>query len=171
MVTFGRILVAWDGSDAAEAALQMATSYAGVVGATVEALTVFDGRAPAALVGTVEERGPEYERVTARFHTRFGDGRVRFHAISTRTNPGQVIAQYAKDRGFDLIAVGRPATDGRGDHDHAVEVLEAQATATVLVVSTALTGTSPEGSSGGPEIRAEASMSDDLGRSHGHGRP
>jgi len=141
MVTFRRILVAWDGSDAAEAALLMAASYADAVGATVEALTVFDGRSRAGIDGAFEVTGPEYERVTTRFQARFGDGRIPFHAVASSSNPGQVIAQYADDRDFDLIAVGRPAADESGDHDHAVPILKRQSSATVLVVSAE--GTAP----------------------------
>ncbi|MHB1553318.1 MAG: universal stress protein [Acidimicrobiales bacterium] len=136
MVTFRRILVGWDGSDSAEAALRMATSYADAIGSEIAALAVFDGRNGATSESDTVEAGPEYVRVTSRFHARFGDGRVAFRAIASRANPGRVLAEYADDHGFDLIAVGRPVTDGSGDHDHAVQALQRHATATVLAVAT-----------------------------------
>ena len=142
MVTFRRMLVVWDGSDSAEAALRMATSYADALGSEIEALTVFDGRSGATSKSDTVEAGPEYSRVTTRFHARFGDGRVVFRAIASRANPGRVLAEYADDHGFDLIAVGRPATDGSGDHDHAVQALHRHATATVLAVVTERTRSS-----------------------------
>jgi nucleotide-binding universal stress UspA family protein len=136
MVEFRRILVGWDGSDSAEAALRMATSYANAIGSEIEALAVFDGRSGVRSDGIAVEAGPEYKRVASRFHDRFKDGRVTFRAIATRDNPGRVLAEYADDHGFDLIAVGRPAMDASGDHDHAVRVLQSRATTTVLVVTT-----------------------------------
>lgn len=142
MVAFRRILVGWDGSDSAEAALRLATSYADAIGAEVEALTVFDGRNDATSHGRAPEPGPEYERVTSRFRLRFGDGRVPFRAIASKTNPGRILAQYADDRGFDVVAVGHPAGDDSGDDDHAVRVLREHASAAVLVVATVRTRTS-----------------------------
>ncbi len=62
MVTFRRILVGWNGSDAGRAALHMVTSYADTMGASIEVLVVFEG--PDAVTPEVVWPGnwPEHER-------------------------------------------------------------------------------------------------------------
>jgi 8-oxo-dGTP diphosphatase len=106
VMMFRRILVGWDGSEPANAALRLAVT----LGGEVEALAVFSP-------GSSEhDPGPERSHVREKLSTLLDGRDVRFHAIVEATSPARVLARFASDHGFDLIAVGRrlAARDGDG---------------------------------------------------------
>lgn len=135
-MTFRRVLVGWDGSDPADAALRVAMAYAQEFGGEVRALAVF-GKLGDRHVDEEELAAPERREVREKFMARFGDGPVIFHAVVDTASPGRVLAQFAHDHGFDLIAVGRPAPGERRDGDRTVHELATHAAASLLVVGDA----------------------------------
>jgi nucleotide-binding universal stress UspA family protein len=108
---FTRLLVAIDGSEGSQKALDCALSLAGAVGADVTALAV-EGRLPAyaASLGEVEE----VKREKDEFFERLLDEARRQAAergVSVRTDlvPGhaaEVITHYARAHACDLIVIG-----------------------------------------------------------------
>jgi nucleotide-binding universal stress UspA family protein len=118
---FRRILVGWDGSEPANAALRLATT----LGGEVEALAVFS---PAN-----GELSPERYDVREKFTTLLDGRQVRFHAIFEATSPARALAAFSSDHGFDLIAVGRPLVTR--DRDGTLPTLAAEARVPLLVVS------------------------------------
>jgi 8-oxo-dGTP diphosphatase len=120
---FRRILVGWDGSEPASAALRLAVTFGG----EVEALAVFS---PAR---GQHGPGPERRRVREALTSQLDGRHVRFHAIVEETTPAGALAGFASDHGFDLIAVGRPSA-GR-DGDGTVSALATRARVPLLVVS------------------------------------
>ncbi|MDA8286025.1 MAG: universal stress protein [Actinomycetota bacterium] len=130
-MSFPRILVGWDGSESADAALRVAVSHAQEFGGDVEALVVF------AKPGTSAENGrqapdPERREVLEKFAALFETGPVRLRAVVEATSPARVLARVARDHGFDLIAIGRHST-GR-DGDATLHELAAHSTVPLLVV-------------------------------------
>jgi nucleotide-binding universal stress UspA family protein len=108
---FTHLLVPVDGSEGADKALDCALSLCELVGASLTALAV-EGKLPAyaASVGEVEEVKREkddfFERVLERTKAEAGK---RGMNISTDLIPGhaaEVITQYAKANGCDLIVIG-----------------------------------------------------------------
>jgi hypothetical protein len=123
VMTFRGILVGWDGSEPANAALRLAVTC----GEEVEALTVFS---PA----SGEQRpGPERHRVREQFTTVLDGRQVPFHAIVETKSPPPVLARFPTDHGFDLIGVGRPSL--ARDGDGTLPTLSAEARVPLLVVS------------------------------------
>lgn len=135
-MTFRRVLVGWDGSDPADAALRVALAYAQEVGGEVEALAVF-GRLSDGHLDEEELAAPERREVREKFAARFGAGPLIFHAVVDTANPGRALARFAHDHGFDLIAVGRPAPGERRDGDRTVHELAIHAATPFLVVGDA----------------------------------
>ena len=131
MTTFRRILVGWDGSASAEAALRLAMTYAAGVKGEVTALWVLDRP-----IGEDGEQSPtpERRRVLEKFNAVFGAGGAQFHAIVGTTHPAHALNRFARDHGFDLIAVGRHSDDNTGDGDGTVHTLMAHAILPLLVV-------------------------------------
>ena len=115
---FRRILVAWDGSADAAAALRTAAAMAGDGGSHVVALSVLSGAAPresgsAAGAGQSEharraELAFEAARATI---ARSSPARLTLHMIESPHIAGSVCA-YAADHGFDLLVVGRHGDGG-----------------------------------------------------------
>ena len=94
---FRRILVGWDGSEPANAALRLAVT----LGGEVEALAVFSPGSGQ------QDPGPERSHVREKLSTLLDGRDVRFHAIVQADEPGSCPGRFASDHGFDLIAVGR----------------------------------------------------------------
>jgi len=108
---FERLLVAVDGSEASNRALEKALELAALTGASIAALAV-EGPLPAyaATIGEVEE----VKREKDAFFGRLAD-EVRAHAehagvaIEVEIRPGhaaELIPRIAKERGVDLIVLG-----------------------------------------------------------------
>ncbi|MHB1874525.1 MAG: universal stress protein [Streptosporangiaceae bacterium] len=115
---FRRILVAWDGSADAVAALRTAAAMAGDGRSHVVALSVLSGAAPresgsAARAGQSEHA----RRAAAAFEAarvtiaRTSSARLTLHTIESRHIAGSV-CEYAADHGFDLLVVGRHGDGG-----------------------------------------------------------
>ncbi len=108
---FSRVLVAVDGSDGAQKALDCALSICSAVGAELTALAV-EGRLPAyaGSLGEVDEVKREkdefFARVLEEARRRAAERAV---PLSTDLVPGhaaEVITHYAKAHGHDLIVIG-----------------------------------------------------------------
>jgi nucleotide-binding universal stress UspA family protein len=108
---FKRVLVAVDGSEGSEKALDCAISICQAVDAGLTALAV-EGKLPAyaASLGEVDEVKAEkdefFSRVLERART---TAAARDVAIETELVPGhaaEVIAHYAQSHGHDLIVIG-----------------------------------------------------------------
>jgi nucleotide-binding universal stress UspA family protein len=108
---FKRVLVAVDGSEGSEKALDCAISICQAVGAKLTALAV-EGKLPAyaASLGEVDEVKAEkdqfFTRALERARTTAAEREV---SIETELVPGhaaEVIAQYAQAHGHDLIVIG-----------------------------------------------------------------
>jgi nucleotide-binding universal stress UspA family protein len=134
-MTFRRILVGWDGSACADAALRLATRFAAIVGAEVEALAVFDRPGGSFADENNQPASREWRSVPAKFGVLFGDGNVPFHAVVQSTSPGHTLAAFAQDHGFDLIAVGKPSAAETRDHDGTVLTLASITAIPLLVAS------------------------------------
>ena len=108
---FTSLLVAVDGSEASNRALEKALELAGLTGASVTALAV-EGPLPAyaATIGEVEEVKREKDAFFGRLAQ---DDRARAEqagvAIDSDIRPGhaaELIPRVAKERGVDLIVLG-----------------------------------------------------------------
>jgi nucleotide-binding universal stress UspA family protein len=108
---FSRVLVAVDGSEGAQKALDCALSICSAVGAELTALAV-EGKLPAyaGSLGEVDEVKREKDRFFAHV---LDEARLRAAdrdvAVSTCLVPGhaaEVITHYAKAHGHDLIVIG-----------------------------------------------------------------
>jgi nucleotide-binding universal stress UspA family protein len=108
---FKRVLVAVDGSEGSEKALDCALSICRAVDATLTALAV-EGKLPAyaASLGEVDEVKAEKDQFfNCVLERAKATASERGLAIETELIPGhaaEVIARYARARGHDLIVVG-----------------------------------------------------------------
>ena len=108
---FSRILVAVDGSDCSERALDKALELAALTGATVLALAV-EGPLPAyaATVGEVDEVKREkdafFEGLLTSVRTRAGDAGVPIELDLRPGHAAELIVHQARERGADLIVLG-----------------------------------------------------------------
>lgn len=108
---FHRILVAYDGSDPARAALEVALDVAGDLGSEVEILAV-EGRLPryAATLGEVDEAVAEREAFFAGVLSEARAlARSRDLEVTTAIRPGhpaEEIVRHAEAVGADLVVVG-----------------------------------------------------------------
>src|SRR5690242_11623251 len=108
---FSRILVAVDGSDCSERALEKALELAGLTGATLLALAV-EGPLPAyaATLGEVDEVKREkdafFERLLATVRTRAGDAGVPVEVELRPGHAAELIVRHARERGADLVVLG-----------------------------------------------------------------
>lgn len=133
-MTFRRILVGWDGSGPADAALRIATAYADEVGGEVEALAVFNKPTDSPTIDGAQVVDPERRGVREHYAERFDGGSVRFHAIVDSASPAYALARFAHDHDFDLIAVGRSTGGKSRDGDRTLHELVAHAAVPLLVV-------------------------------------
>ena len=132
-MTFRRVLVGWDGSGPATAALLLAVAHAKEVDGEVEALVVFNKTGPSRAKGEQAD-DPERRDVQQKLATVLDSRQVRFHAIVEETSPAHALARFASDHGFELIAVGRRSV-GR-DGDGTLHALAAQTQVPLFVVGT-----------------------------------
>ena len=129
-----RILVGWDGSDPADVALEAAITYAREIGGEVEVLAVFDRRRPVSDKESSVPSAPERGEVREKFSQRFGETPVKFHAVVDSASPALVLAQFAQDRKFDLIAVGKSSSWDHRDGDQTLLELTSCTTTPLMVV-------------------------------------
>ena len=115
---FRRILVAWDGSADAVAALRTAAAMAGDGRSHVVALSVLSGAAPRESGGAAGAGQSEHaRRAELAFEAaratiaRSSPARLTLHTIESRHIAGSV-CEYAADHGFDLLVVGRHGDGG-----------------------------------------------------------
>jgi nucleotide-binding universal stress UspA family protein len=115
-VSFKKILVGFDGSEGSWRALDMALKEAKAHRAEVWALTVEELPHFAATVGEVEEEKAQADAYTATIQRE-----ARAMALEMKVNlqfevleghPAQVLVNYAKEKGFDLIVVGHSGHSG-----------------------------------------------------------
>ena len=115
---FRRILVAWDGSADAVAALRTAAAMACDGRSHVVALSVISGAAPresGSAVGTGQSE--HARRAAAAFEAtrttiaKTSSARLTLHTIESPQIAGSV-CEYASDHGFDLLVVGRHGDGG-----------------------------------------------------------
>jgi nucleotide-binding universal stress UspA family protein len=108
---FAKILVAYDGSEGARLALRRACELANAGRSEVWALAVLEHlpkyAATVGEVSEVEEQGRAHLREVLTEAQRFAAG----HGLTLRVDqaagqPAQAVARYAREHGFDLIAVG-----------------------------------------------------------------
>ena len=108
---FSRILVAVDGSDGSQRALETALELAGLTGATLLALAV-EGPLPAyaATVGEVDEVKREndvfFERLLGDVRARAEDAGVPVEVELRPGHAAELIVHHARERGADLIVLG-----------------------------------------------------------------
>ena len=130
MSRFRRILVAYDGSEAARHALEAALDLAELGGGSVEALGV-EGPLPryAATIGEVDEMVRERERYFAEvLNEAHAVAAGRAQEISTVVRPGhaaEIIVRHAEETQADLIVVGHR---GHFLHDFALGSTAARVT-------------------------------------------
>jgi len=106
-----RILVAIDGSDSANAALSIAGSIAGIIGAQLVGLFVEDSRRFAGSNDSEVEKTIEAEsvRLYQAFNDRCANAKVDGRFLSLRGTPHEVIAERAKT--VDFVVMG-----SQGEH-------------------------------------------------------
>ena len=109
---FSRILVAVDGSDCSERALETGLELAGLTGATLLALAV-EGPLPAyaATVGEVDEVKREkdafFERLLAAVQARAADAGVPLEVELRPGHAAELIVRHARERRADLVVLGQ----------------------------------------------------------------
>ena len=108
---FNRVLVAIDGSEGSEKALDCAISICRAVGATLTALAV-EGKLPAyaASLGEVDEVKAEkdeyFDRVLKRAKATASEHGVEIETELVPGHAAEVISHYARAHGHDLIVIG-----------------------------------------------------------------
>ena len=108
---FNRVLVAVDGSDGSEKALDCAISICRAVGATLTALAV-EGKLPAyaASLGEVDEVKAEkdqyFNRVLEQAKATASERGVEIETELVPGHAAEVISHYARAHGHDLIVIG-----------------------------------------------------------------
>jgi nucleotide-binding universal stress UspA family protein len=108
---FNRVLVAVDGSDGSEKALDCAISICRAVGATLTALAV-EGKLPAyaASLGEVDEVKAEkdqyFNRVLEQAKATASEHGVEIETELVPGHAAEVISHYARAHGHDLIVIG-----------------------------------------------------------------
>ncbi|MDQ2052432.1 universal stress protein [Natronolimnohabitans sp. A-GB9] len=135
---FESILVATDGSDAANAALERALDLAERTGATVDVLSVVDTSSNPMRFGVtdVAELHRTTETLVDEIVATVAGREVEIHGAIRRGRPVDVILAYASENELDVIVVGRT---GRGSVTEALlgstaDRLIRQASVPVIVV-------------------------------------
>ncbi|MHB1597212.1 MAG: universal stress protein [Streptosporangiaceae bacterium] len=114
---FRRILVAWDGSADAIAALRTAAAMACDGRSHVVALSVLSGAAPRESGSAGAGQSEHAQRAESAFEAaratiaRSSPARLTLHTIESPHVAGSV-CEYAADHGFDLLVVGRHGDGG-----------------------------------------------------------
>jgi len=125
---FRRVLVGWDGSDGAGAALRIAATIADSDGAEVAALAVLS---PILHIETERDRTAEESRRRGLVEESFGNYRNTLPAtcnakislhFSENFDVGRAVCEYADANNFDLIILGRHGK--RWAHDRLGNVVE-----------------------------------------------
>ena len=137
--SFRRVLVGWDCSAGAAAALRTAASFAGDSTAHVVALSVLDGvphgESSEDRARDLAERRHYTERLFSQVRRRRADGGARPGKPADRRGRGsaRAVCEYAAEHGFDLLVLGRHG-DGGVRHHRLGHVAEAAARAGKLPV-------------------------------------
>ncbi len=132
---YRRVLVGWDASTDAIAALDAATAIAGGREGHVVALTVLPRVAH--LESADGEQAPARWQAQERFEQarqalRVRTVRISLHMIEAE-KAGSALCEYAADHGFDLLVLGRHGHGGSSRH-HLGQVAEAAARGSAIPV-------------------------------------
>ncbi|MCM8746217.1 universal stress protein [Thermomicrobium sp. CFH 73360] len=114
---YRKILVGFDGSDGAKAALRHAIELARRFGAELWSLSVIETPHWAtATVGEVDEQRrlieEELERLQQAARTQAAEFGLEIHAVTRLGHPAQLLVQEAQRGNFDLLVIGHSGRSG-----------------------------------------------------------
>jgi nucleotide-binding universal stress UspA family protein len=107
----GKILIAHDGSDGAEAAFDAALELASRFGAVLEMISVeersiHDGETIDEVRGEIEEKDSYFEQLAAQSKRRAALSGVDLRTSIVSGHEVKAIVDFARERGFDLLVIG-----------------------------------------------------------------